>query len=265
MALRNDTLARMAQIAQEHGKSFGEVVAEMAKTHRYHSAIKALGFSENTRALKPYKHMFFPEGKVYTPTMSNVARATRYEGKTIAEISEQYGISKSTLMGRARRGAKTIKQLITPCGKGRGLHKTTLAKIAEIEREYGEPLPVIIKGFAADGVSFRAMCLTLNLTEHTLREYRQLFVPQGTQRKRLSNPLLREQTIARAVKVEGLRLSEIAVKFGVDDSTVRRRYHKHKPATIAELMKPYKRTQPKGNSDHWRGFNYRQKEQQTCN
>jgi hypothetical protein len=80
--------------------------------------------------------------------------------------------------------------------------------------------------------------------------------PKTAKRVKVERPWARDMVINRAVKVEGLRLTQIAERYGIPRETVRRRFLTRQATTIAEIVKPYKRQQPKGSTKHWKGLNY---------
>jgi hypothetical protein len=127
--------------------------------------------------------------------------------------------------------------------------------MAAIAQEYGQPFSEVVKGFADDGMGFTAMCHTLGFSESTMKPWRDMF-PKQAKRVKVERPWAREMVINRAVKVEGLRLTEIAERYGIPRETVRRRFLARQATTIAEIVKPYKRQQPTGSTKHWKGLNY---------
>jgi hypothetical protein len=133
-----------------------------------------------------------------------------------------------------------------------------IARMAEVAKEYGMSFNDVVKGFADDGIGFTAMCDTLGFSDYTMMPWRDLF-PKQAKRVKIERPWARDLVINKAVKVEGLRLAEIAEKHNMPYETLRQRYHRLKPNTIAELIAPYKRKQPKGTTHQWRNFNFRSK------
>jgi orotate phosphoribosyltransferase-like protein len=130
-----------------------------------------------------------------------------------------------------------------------------IARMAEVAKEYGMSFNDVVKGFADDGIGFTAMCNTLGFSEYTMMPWRDLF-PKQAKRVKVERPWARDMVINRAVKVEGLRLTEIAERYNIPRETVRRRFLARQATTIAEIIKPYKRQQPQGSTKHWKGLNY---------
>jgi hypothetical protein len=130
-----------------------------------------------------------------------------------------------------------------------------IARMAEVAKEYGMSFNDVVKGFADDGVCFSVACNLLGFEHRTLQSYRHLFKAK-VKRAEIERPWARDMVINRAVKVEGLRLTEISERYGIPRETVRRRFLARQATTIAEIVKPYKRQQPKGSTKHWKGLNY---------
>jgi hypothetical protein len=134
----------------------------------------------------------------------------------------------------------------------------TIIKMANIAQEYGMSFSDVVKGFADDGLGFTATCHLLGFNEYTMKPWRDLF-PKQAKRVKVERPWARDMVINRAVKVEGLRLTEISERYGIPRETVRRRFLTRQATTIAEIIKPPKRKQPQGTTKHWKNFNYASK------
>lgn len=109
----------MAEIAQEYGQPFGDVVASFAESLSYQSACRALGLNGKSLAMKQHKHLFqryLGTGENSKPHLAQMNRKKAHivEGKRLSEIATEHRLTYELVAQRYRKGARTIHDLTKP-------------------------------------------------------------------------------------------------------------------------------------------------------